>query len=668
MTPGPSVGLPARATLFRIGSHLGAFCAAAVSAFVAVADAVVTVDTSPSGRQQTIDGFGTCLAGTEGLQSWWRQIYFDDLRASMLRMDLVPQFKSPYSDHHYDSPWYSNDPALPGPDNNNVRVYTNAADYTRPYASRTPKIAVMGPNIDANIQYFDYTIGTPAVAGRLAQLAAGKLGQLGDFKLFGSLWSPAPWVKVSSGNKIGNQSGGLPVNGTPWPFIWGGNFAGGRLDVSGTPQAAFDDSSLGGAGPTSALTQFARCTAAYIRGFQNTFGVRLHAFSIQNELNFEEFYNSCTYPLSSQYLTALKAVRAELDKYPDLAPIRIIGPEDLLGGDPYSMWQYGAGTSTVHKNLQYLQNLAADPVALAAVDQFCIHGYASDGVNAAGSTPASWTWWANGWSTSPAAGIPGNVKGFTSFNKKSWMTETSGENPAWLFPASGFPNNGAWSIALKIHQALVAGRQSAWVYWQMTDGSPVAASTLTDATARTNGAKYVAAKHFFRFIRPGAVRVNASVAGSSALNASSFAHDANGTLTVVLVNASPDAIPTTLRLPAIPSGLMMFTAVTSSNGALWQSSTISPVDGQLSVPVPGYGVVTLYGGPPANLKAEAAGPGHVELRWPAAADGFVLESAPTLAPSSGWTPVTNPSTPTNGDLSVTLAAETPAGFFRLHHP
>ena len=38
-------------------------------------------------------------------------------------------------------------------------------------------------------------------------------------------FNSSPWVKVSSGNTIQNQSGILPVNGTPRPFIWGGNFA-----------------------------------------------------------------------------------------------------------------------------------------------------------------------------------------------------------------------------------------------------------------------------------------------------------------------------------------------------------------------------------------------------------------------------------------------------------
>jgi len=83
------------------------------------------------------------------------------------------------------------------------------------------------------------------------------------------------------------------------------------------------------------------------------------------------------------------------------------------------------------------------------------------------------------------------------YGKKSWMTETSGENPAWLFPVSGYPNAGAWSLALRIHQALTTGRQSAWIYWQMTDGSPVGAQTLTSSTLLTNSAKIYRGETFF---------------------------------------------------------------------------------------------------------------------------------------------------------------------------
>jgi O-glycosyl hydrolase len=573
-----------------MGSRLGVIVAALCISASASAQ-TITIDSSSAARAQTIDGFGTCLSGTDGQSAWFQELYFEDLRASLLRFDLVPRFKPPYSDFTYNSPWFHNSPALPGPEGNNVRTYTSASDYTKEFGGRKAQIAVMGPEIDDNVALYDFSSDVPKTAGTLAQLGNAKKSALGDFKLFGALWSPAPWLKLSSGNTISGHSGIYPVTGTPWPFIWGGNFSGGKLDTSGTPRAEFDD----GTGPTSALTQFARGLAAYLRGFQNAYGVQLYAISLQNELNFETFYNSCTYRLSSEYIAALKAARAELDKYDDLKSIRIMGPEDLLGGDGYGMWQYGGGSNITHKNLQYLENIAADPEAAAALDFFCVHGYASDGVSSAGGTPQQWQWWVDGWTTSPAAGLPSSVKGFASYGKKSWMTETSGESTEWLAPASGFPSNGGFSIALKIHQALTTGRQSAWVYWQLSDGGDVANETLTDATLRDQSPKYVAAKHFFRFVRPGAVRVGADVSGADGLHASAYVHDADGTLTIVLVNATPALVSASLSVPDAPAGIDSFELVSSSKDSYFVASSASVSGGTLSVDAPGYGVVTLVG-------------------------------------------------------------------------
>ena len=365
----------------------------------------VSIDTSPAGQQQVIDGFGTCLSGTEASQTaWWTNLYYSDLQASLLRMDLTPNFKAPYASNNYNSPSYGN----PGPGGNYVRTYLNAATYTNLFNGGQAQIAVMGPNIDSNIACFNFTASGSGqqVAGLTAQLGKSLITNLGDFKLFASLWSPMPWVKVTDGNTYQSGGANLPANGTPFPFIWLGNFAGGSLDVSGTPRPEFNDSALGGTGPTSALTQFARCMAAYLRGFQNTYGVSFYAISIQNELDFDEFYNSCFYPLATNYVVALTAVRAELNKYPDLETIKIMGPEDVLGGDAYGMWQYGSGSTAADKNLQFLQAVGANPSANVAEDYFCIHGYASDGVTAAAATPTQWLWWVNGWSTSPAPGIP----------------------------------------------------------------------------------------------------------------------------------------------------------------------------------------------------------------------------------------------------------------------
>jgi O-glycosyl hydrolase len=606
----------------RTSNRLIALLIVTSSLTVAASAEAQTVGIDTTKRFQSIDGFGTCLSSDEPKQSWWQNLYFQDLQASIVRMDITPSFKSPYSDMSYCSPWFGQPAPLTldngnnGPDGTRTRAYTGPTDYSNSFGGCSAPIAVMGGDIDKNAAYFDFTTAK-AVPGLVAQLGASKAGQLGDFKLYASMWSPAPWVKVTSGNTYSGSAAPLP-GPVAWPFIWGGNFAGGKLDVSDNPLPQFDD----GTGPTSALTQFARGLAAFLHGFQNAFNVHFYAVSIQNELNFEEFYSSATYPLAAGYVAALKAARAELDKYADLKPIKILGPEDLLGGDPYGMWQYGGGTSEVDKNLHYLQAIAADPIATAALGGFNIHGYASDGVNAAGANPQVWDWWVNGWTASPAAGIPGNVQGFSSFHKPSWMTETSGEKPEWLAASmnGGFPDSGAFSIALKIHQALTTGQESAWLYWQLTDGKASDDSdveTLTDATQLANDPKYVAAKHFFKYVRPGAQRVAATVGGSggTSLLASAFVLDSAAAVTAVLVNESANDATVTVTVGGAPAGLTSFSTYTSSNGKLWQASMAMLNGGQASVTVPGYGVTTLYGtgnapppGPDGGGGGDAAAP------------------------------------------------------------
>jgi hypothetical protein len=412
--------------------------------------------------------------------------------------------------------------------------------------------------------------------------------------------------------------------------------------------------------------------AAYLRGFQNAYGVPFYAISIQNELDFEEFYNSCLYPLSPGYLAAVKAVRAELDQYPDLAGIKIMGPEDVLGGDAYGMWQYGSGPTTGVKNLQFLQAVGTDPAAAAAEAFFCIHGYDSDGVSAAAATPAQWDWWVNGWGASPAAGIPAKVQGFTRYGKKSWMTETSGENPLWLSPADGFPSGGAWSLALRIQQALTAGRESAWAYWQMTDGSPVGTETLTDQASLQNSPKYVAAKHFFRYIRPNSICVNTVMSGSTTLTASAFLHKTNGTMTVVIINASNSPAQVVVNSPAEPAGITSWQTFTSSDGSYWQSSTNTITHGSANVTVPGYGVVTLYGMTPPKLSAAPAGHGALNLFWPPTANGFLLQSTTNLALPSSWTNVGSGQITanglSNGLVSSTVLENAQGAFYRLKQP
>lgn len=245
------------------------------------------------------------------------------------------------------------------------------------------------------------------------------------------------------------------------------------------------------------------------------------------------------------------------------------------------------------------------------------------------------------------------------------MTETSGEHPAWLSPADSFPNDGAWSLALRIQQALTVGRESAWAYWQMTDGSTVGRFTLTDQSTRQTSPKYVAAKHFFRLIRPNSICVQAAVTGSTTLTASAFLQETNRTLTLVVINSAPSGSDVVINSPATPAEISSWQVFTSSNGNYWQTSAAGITNGHANVHVPGYGVVTLYGIARPLLSAVATGSDQLTLCWPDSQINFVLQSTTNLVPPIVWSTVASAPGRSNGVVRVTLTRGAAGRFYRL---
>ncbi len=555
----------------------------------------VALDTSEKGLRQAIDGFGTCI-NDKGIEEWYQKLYFDELDCSIVRIYLTPRFKSPWSDHTYNSPWFHGDPSMPGPDGTNVRTYTGPADYTREFAGRKSPIAVMGPDIDDNIKrYFDLDSGRLAGSGTIAKMIVSKSG---DRKIFGSVWSPAPWLKLSSGNKISGQKDPMPKNGTPWPFIWFDNFSGGILDTSGELRNEFDDSALpGGEGPTSALTQYARGFASWVRAYQNKFGFKFDVISLQNEPHLEVFYDSCLYRTSEEFIKALRAAREEFDKYPDLKDIQLIGPEDTIGSESTYLWFWENNGIKQHKLLQFMKDIEADPAASKALAFYCVHGYAADGITSAGAEPKVWEWAARGWEDSPDPQVPSNIKGYESYGKKCWMTETSGENPEWLYPAAGFPSKGAFSIAIKIHQALTMGNATAWIYWQLTDqfkpDDQYSNQALTNRKSGAAAPKLVAFKHFSKHVRPGARRVDAAVDGTKKLKASAYLNEKDRTLVWVIINASKEKMQVKLAQPKNPVLESKAEVFTSCADELWKGSVLEFKDGAGIMEIPAFGVSTV---------------------------------------------------------------------------
>ncbi|HEX5656297.1 MAG TPA: hypothetical protein VFX59_03840 [Polyangiales bacterium] len=535
-----------------------------------------------------IDGFGTTAPAHGAGDSWLLDLYYSDLGASILRVDLTPRFRPPVSDYAYNSPWYHNAPGQPGPEGNNVRTYKGIDDYKRSFGGRKAPIVVFGPELAQQAGNFDFAHPDIRGIGALAQRGTRIGGARGEFKLVGSVWSPAPWLKQSSGSHFEGGGGNMPAEGTPWPFIWAGNFAGGVLDTSDKKLPELADRS----GPTSALTQFARITAAYVLGFQRAYGVKFYALSLQNELNFETFYNSCSYPDAKGYAAALKALRKELDKHGELRAIKLIGPEDLLGADAWALWQFGDARAPVHKNLQYLSVLAKEQ-ALSALSFVAVHAYANDGVHAAGDDEQMWRWFIDGWQKAPAQGLPERVNGVRHYGLKSWMTELSGESNVWAPPQGGNLNDSALGLALKAHRGLTAGEQSAWLYWQTVDGESVRGETLTDSALRARSPKFVAFKHFARHIRPGSCAQPVAVENGAEVFASAYRHPSYGT-TIVLINTGA-ATQVTLASELVGAGATA--AYTSTAMMPWQRAILHAGKDGLPLNMPGQSMVTVVAQP-----------------------------------------------------------------------
>ena len=124
-----------------------------------------------------------------------------------------------------------------------------------------------------------------------------------------------------------------------------------------------------------------------------------------------------------------------------------------------------------------------------------------------------------------------------TFGRKYWMTETSGHDANW---------SGAFKLANDMHDYLVYGGFSAWLYWQIsgnTGASDPGRYTLMLEGQPTK--KYYAAKHYYRYVRPGAVRTAVATTAypADSLKVAAFTHATDGTLTLVLINNSAAAIP-----------------------------------------------------------------------------------------------------------------------------
>ena len=268
-----------------------------------------------------------------------------------------------------------------------------------------------------------------------------------------------------------------------------------------------------GEGPTTALggslredmyDAFAGYCADYCKVFKEQTGVELYGIGLQNEPEFSEPYNSCVYN-PDQMREALRAVGRKFKE--EGISTKVYLPEALPAQ------QHIADFFNAINNDKETRNYA---------DIFAIHNYDRDGMNVGGASARQWEEYYQLAQSVPPA-------------KELWMTETSGHPNTWA---------GAMLLAANIYNAIQYGHLNAWLWWALADKKSSEVYALIIDGKPTG--RYFASKHYYRFVRPGAVRIKA-VSNDQDILVLAFKNSGDYNLACVLINKSD--VAKQVRLP-----------------------------------------------------------------------------------------------------------------------
>jgi O-glycosyl hydrolase len=329
-------------------------------------------------------------------------------------------------------------------------------------------------------------------------------------------------------------------------------------DPSRTPKECYNCNSCPVGDPARAVCggrldpkyyeEYAEYLVAYVRILKQEAGIDLYGISIQNEPYFANpFESNVVKP--GEYGALLEVVGRRFRN--EGLTTRLFGPEHM------AEWSWG-----VQKD--YVSNIF-DNEGGHYLDIYALHGYVDGVAPDYGS--------ADGWTS-----LKTNIS--DQYGKALWMTETSG------YPQT---EKGAMDLAKSMYLALRFGEISAWVYWSVS-GDPG-----SEFSIMANGEPtllYYVSKQFFKYLRPGAIRVDATAEDAGILPLA-FKNPTDGSMSIVLINTSASEKDVALEIPVRPA---QFTAYrTSATENCIEAGTVGD-----AVSLPPSSITTLVGyGPSA---------------------------------------------------------------------
>lgn len=366
-----------------------------------------------------------------------------------------------------------------------------------------------------DISYRDFTFEGEGARGKVFVDVARRLHQAsgGQLRIIASVWSPPAWMKVNGSMTDGHpqkKNFALDFERPGELGLWNGPLAD---DANGERFRYLGQNKL----RPDRYLHFAKLLVEWTRYFRSL-GIELYAISPQNELRFSHWFESCDYS-PAEYAELLRVI-AWMFAHEGEKPPQIFGPEHM--------------TYDVAGNRLYLEAIAARPEGLAILGAIASHGYI-DGYL--------------------ADQHPGSAAAFRKFEepygKKIWMTEGSTGAHAWPAPLH--------ELGASFLNGLVDGDVSLMTPWQIFDREPTehALATLQGPTKKT-----FVAMQYWRFVRPGMVRIGASDPRGQ-LGVAAFQEPGSNRVVAILLNRSTHGQLVALRLP---------------NGAAWKVREIYLTD------------------------------------------------------------------------------------------
>jgi len=468
---------------------------------------------------QTIDGFG-CFQPWDAPTA----MLIDDLGATIIRTG--PTWGLEYID----------DDGIPFNHDNNTRYFRNTFS---------------GNAFNLNLDGFKYNSvfhgntcfgegGLDIQVGHLKRFQSQALNNNEPLKIIASNWSPPHWTKYAAclfgmdrtWNRVDNGMG--PDNDWTTPVaVYSASkqyMYDNKVVYNGLIYKYNSQISSKGHLPTDAnywivderknmYYEVAEFHAGYIKLLERE-NINIYAISLQNEPAFPEPYGSCVYS-SSQYRDALLAHDTMFNHHN--MNVKMFGPEDM------------AATGLA----PWTANIFKDSKAKNRLDILAVHGY-TDGISADLGNSSVWE---------------SNYQVALASGKNLWMTETSGYPSTWT---------GGFNLAKSMYLALKFGKISAWVWWSWYN--PYSENETLVGSSNSPTKKYWVSKNYFRYIRPGAVMIDATSTDPD-INVLAFKDGKNATLTYVFLNTGNTQKIATLDEANLPTNAKVYRTSETENCA-----------------------------------------------------------------------------------------------------